>query len=230
MAIDRARPPSVRHHAHHAAMLRRFLRAHIGQNLRAQASMLARRTRRHSATRHLGAMRQRRSDRNGGVARELNEGNRGRRYHRRPLCVCAHGSAGTEGKRKMEDIRSFVLHSLPGDEETDFEGENRQKEKSSICKRRKPRGELDISPKVRPQRRSRARCSGASSSGNGRPTKVTDSAPAGNVALSSLTGLRARHNVRKVGSQRVKSTMGRTPCSSQRGSPHEGCTRGHMRR
>jgi hypothetical protein len=49
---------------------------------------------------------------------------------------------------------------------------------------------LDNSPKVRPQRRSRARCCGASSSGNGRPTKVTDSAPAGKVILLSLTGLR----------------------------------------
>lgn len=59
MATDRARPPSVRHRARHAAMLRHFLRAHSGQSLRAQASMLAHRTRRRSATRRLDAMRRR---------------------------------------------------------------------------------------------------------------------------------------------------------------------------
>jgi hypothetical protein len=82
MAIDRVRPPSVHHRAPHATMLRRSLRAHIGQSLRAQASTPARRTRRHSATRHLGAMRQRRRGQTGGAARELNGGKRGRRYHK----------------------------------------------------------------------------------------------------------------------------------------------------
>jgi hypothetical protein len=66
-------------------------------------------------------------------------------------------------------------------------GENR-KEKSGISG--EGSGAREDDPlKVRPQRRSRARCCGASSSGNGRPTKVTVSAPAGNVALLSLTGL-----------------------------------------
>jgi hypothetical protein len=57
MAIDHVRPPNVHHRARHATMLRRSLRAHIGRSLRTQASTLAPRTRRHSATRHLGVMR-----------------------------------------------------------------------------------------------------------------------------------------------------------------------------
>jgi len=58
MAIDRVRPPSVHHRARHATMLRHSLRVHIGRSLRTQASTLARRNRRHIATRHLGAMQQ----------------------------------------------------------------------------------------------------------------------------------------------------------------------------
>jgi hypothetical protein len=56
-------------------------------------------------------------------------------------------------------------------------------------------------PNVRPQRRSRARCWGASSSGNGRPTKVTVSAPLGNVAWLSLMGLGRQSNVRHAGGE-----------------------------
>ena len=67
-------------------------------------------------------------------------------------------------------------------------------------------------PNVRPQRRSRARCCGASSSENGRPTNVTVSAPAGNVVWSSLTGLR---NVRRR--QQNEFLNQRTSCNSPRG-------------
>jgi hypothetical protein len=43
--------------------------------------------------------------------------------------------------------------------------------------------------KVKPHLRSLAKCSGASSRGNGRPTKVTSRWLAGNASLSSFTGL-----------------------------------------
>ena len=77
MAIDRARPPSVHHHTprSHATS---HLRARTGQYLRAQASML---TRRRSATRRLGAMRQSGRGRIWGIAKGPSGSWRGRKCH-----------------------------------------------------------------------------------------------------------------------------------------------------
>jgi len=51
---------------------------------------------------------------------KLNGGKRDRRCHKFPLFVCAHGSVGADGERKLEDIQPIVLHGLPSDEKTEF--------------------------------------------------------------------------------------------------------------
>jgi hypothetical protein len=110
-------------------------------------------------------------------------------------------SPSGDGKRRLDDVRPIVLYGLPGDEKTNFDQRESVDGRVAYVSGEGRGAREDNSPKVRPQRRSRARCCGASSSGNGRPTKVTVSAPAGKVALLSLTGLRAWYKVRKVGQQ-----------------------------
>ena len=85
MAIDRARLPSVHHPARPAATLRRILRARAGQRWSAQLLMLARRTRRRSATRRLDAKQQKQRGRTGGATRERRERKKCRKYHEYPL-------------------------------------------------------------------------------------------------------------------------------------------------